>query len=38
MLFDTYCDKIIDILNEIRKTQSEKIISAAKMVAETLKK
>ncbi len=38
MLFDTYCDKIIDILKKIRKTQSEKILDAARMVADTIEK
>ncbi len=38
MLFDVYCDKIIDILKEIKETQGDKIIDAAKMVADTIEK
>ncbi len=36
MLFDTYCDKIIDILQRIKETQKDKILSAASMVAKTI--
>ena len=36
MLFDTYCDKIIDVLQKIKSTQSDKILKAAKKVAETI--
>ncbi len=36
MLFDNYCEKIIDILNEIKTTQKDKILLAADMVAETI--
>ena len=36
-LFDTYCDKIIDILQKIKATQKDKILKAAEMVAETIK-
>lgn len=38
MLFDTYCDKIIDILQKIKSTQSDKILDAAKMVDDTIEK
>lgn len=36
MIFDNYCDKIIEILNQIRATQKEKIECAAKMVAKAI--
>ena len=36
-MLENYCDKIIDILNQIKNTQGEKIMAAAKIVAETIK-
>ena len=36
MLFDNYCEKIIDILNEIKTTQKDKLLLAAQMIAETI--
>lgn len=37
MLFENYYDKIIAILQQIKTTQKDKILTAAKMVAETIK-
>ena len=36
MLFDNYCEKIIDILNEIKTTQKDKLLLAAQKIAETI--
>ncbi len=36
MILDTYCDRIVSLLQRIRETQREKIAEAARMVSETI--
>lgn len=36
MIFESYCEKIVETLETIRKTQAEKIEKAAQMVAKTI--
>ncbi|MBQ9975728.1 MAG: SIS domain-containing protein [Clostridia bacterium] len=37
MLFDTYYDRIVDILSEIRDTQKEKLVAVSEKVAEVIR-
>ena len=37
MIFEEYCGKLTDILEDIKNTQGEKIMAAAEIVAETIK-
>lgn len=36
MIFENYCDKIVEVLQTIKNTQAEKIEKAAQMVAKTI--